>query len=170
MTNNSNGFASRVLAFCTLRCPFLRCCIFAFFFAFFAFLRICVFALHTVNTSIEIHCSNLCSVDNLCSLLAAFASVPRFSGELARFAIDIRSSRWHLFPRLLSDCQQRPSACGELLLFSLAVAVFAVSARLYILRFLSLLLSPVHFPLGLLRRKEGKTRKSFKKGEKMCFR
>ena len=41
VTNNSNGFASRVLAFCTLRCPFLRCCIFAFFLRF---LRFCAFA------------------------------------------------------------------------------------------------------------------------------
>ena len=45
-----------------------------------------------------------CAVDDLCSLLSAVASVPRLSGELAHFGLEIRSSRRHLFG-LSSDGQ-----------------------------------------------------------------
>ena len=55
------------------------------------------------STNIEIKCSNPCSVDDLCSLLAAVAGSPRLSGELARFALNIRSSRRHLLRLLSSD-------------------------------------------------------------------
>ena len=55
------------------------------------------------SKNLEIKCSNPCSVDDLCSLLAAVAGSPRLSGELARFALNIRSFRRHLFRQLSSD-------------------------------------------------------------------
>ena len=55
------------------------------------------------STKIEIKCSKPCSVDDLCSLLAGVAGSPRLSGELARFALNIRSFRRHLFRQLSSD-------------------------------------------------------------------
>ena len=45
----------------------------------------------------------LLSVDDLCSLVRAASSSPSLSGELARFALNIRSSRRHLFRQLSSD-------------------------------------------------------------------
>jgi len=57
---------------------------------------------HSVNS--EKLFSNPCAVDDLCSLLSAVASVPRLSGELAHFGLEIRSSRRHLFG-LSSDGQ-----------------------------------------------------------------
>ena len=57
------------------------------------------------TTRLEIKCSSPCKVDDLCALLAAVAGSPRLSGELARFALNIRSSRRHLFRQLSSDGQ-----------------------------------------------------------------
>ena len=58
-----------------------------------------------LRTGLEIKCSDPSTVEDLCSLLAAAASSPRLSGELARLALNIRSSRRHLFRRLSSDDQ-----------------------------------------------------------------
>ena len=58
-----------------------------------------------LSTSLEIKSSNPSTVEDLCSLLAAVASLPRLSGQLARFALNIRSSRRHLFRRLSFDDQ-----------------------------------------------------------------
>ena len=45
----------------------------------------------------------LLPVDALCSLAAAVAGDAKLSGELARFALNIRSTRKHLFRQLSSD-------------------------------------------------------------------
>ena len=58
-----------------------------------------------LSTSLEIKTSNPSTVEELCSLLAAVASLRRLSCELARFALNVRSSRRHLFRRLSSDDQ-----------------------------------------------------------------
>ena len=55
------------------------------------------------NTALQINCSTPCTVDDLCSLVAAVAGSASLSGELARFALNIRSSRRHLFRQLSSD-------------------------------------------------------------------
>ena len=56
-----------------------------------------------LQTALQINCSNPCTVDDLCSLVVAVAGRASFSGELARFALNIRSSRRHLFRQLSSD-------------------------------------------------------------------
>ena len=58
-----------------------------------------------LSTSLENKSSNPSTVEDLCSLLATVASLPRLSGELTRFALNVRSSRRHLFRRLSSDGQ-----------------------------------------------------------------
>ena len=55
------------------------------------------------STALQINCSNPCAVDDLCSLVAAAVGGASLSGELARFALNIRSSRRHLFRQLSSD-------------------------------------------------------------------
>ena len=55
----------------------------------------------------EVACRNACPVktDARGYLLATVAGSPRLSGELARFALNIRSFRRHLFRQLSSDGQ-----------------------------------------------------------------
>ena len=55
------------------------------------------------STALQINCSTPCTVDDLCLLVTAAAGRPSSSGELARFALNIRSSRRHLFRQLSSD-------------------------------------------------------------------
>ena len=55
------------------------------------------------GTALQINCSNPCTVDDRCSLVTAAPGRPSSSGELARFALNIRSSRRHLFRQLSSD-------------------------------------------------------------------
>ena len=55
------------------------------------------------NTALQINCSNPCTIDDLCSLVGSVCGRASFSGELARFALNVRSSRRHLFRQLSSD-------------------------------------------------------------------
>ena len=55
------------------------------------------------STALELNYPAPCSVDALCSLAAAVAGDAKLSGELARFALNIRSTRKHLFRQLSSD-------------------------------------------------------------------
>ena len=57
------------------------------------------------STKLNINYPAPCSVNDLCSLVAAVAGDARLSGELARFALNVRSTRRHLFRRLSSDGQ-----------------------------------------------------------------
>ena len=59
------------------------------------------------STALQINCSNPCAVDDLCSLVAAAVGGASLSGELARFALNIRSSRRNLFRQLSSDGPSR---------------------------------------------------------------
>ena len=55
------------------------------------------------STALQINCSNPCTVDDLCSLVAAVVGGANLSAQLARFALNIRSSRRNLFRQLSSD-------------------------------------------------------------------
>ena len=44
------------------------------------------------STALQINCSNPCTVGDLCSFVAAVVDGASLSGELARFALNIRSS------------------------------------------------------------------------------
>ena len=55
------------------------------------------------NTALQINCLNPCLANDLCSLVTAVTERASLSGELARFALNIRSSRRHLFRQLSSD-------------------------------------------------------------------
>ena len=61
------------------------------------------------NTALQINCLNPCLANDLCSLVTAVTERASLSGELARFALNIRSSRRHLFRQLSSD---GPSGCA----------------------------------------------------------
>ena len=55
------------------------------------------------STKRVLNCANPCTVDDLCSLVTAVADNEESAGELARFALSIRSTRRHLFRQLSSD-------------------------------------------------------------------
>ena len=55
------------------------------------------------STKRVLNCANPCTVDDLCSLVTAVADHEQSAGELARFALNIRSTRRHLFRQLFSD-------------------------------------------------------------------
>ena len=55
------------------------------------------------KTALQFNCSKPCSANDLCSLVTAVTERASLSGELARFALNIRSSRRHLFRQLSSD-------------------------------------------------------------------
>ena len=55
------------------------------------------------STKRVLNCANPCTVDDLCSLVTAVADKEESAGELARVALNIRSTRRHLFRQLSSD-------------------------------------------------------------------
>jgi hypothetical protein len=84
-------------------------------------------------------------------IFAVVASVLSPSGELARFALNIRSSRRHLSRRLSSDGQHGRTFVATRSLALLAhCGGLAASTRLFILSFV--FFSPTSASLGLLQK------------------